>query len=106
MWTSAASNHRPPLSHPQFESEYARITAGKTVDEIDGVTPSEWAGVVLHTTWFILYLAADVGASLIYWPHMAFLKKTPFWPSVKGGPSSNQPQLEPHSYINGHRHMA
>ena len=66
-------------------SEYASATAGMTRDEIDGVTPEEWNGVVLHTTWFMLYLVADVCYALIYWDHMFNLKETKFWPKVQSG---------------------
>jgi len=77
------------------DAEYATATAGMTRDQIDGITSAEWDGVVLHTTWFVLYLAADVLYCLIYWPHMEFIKGTKFWPKAAHSSWRDTPALYP-----------
>ena len=54
-----------------------------TVDQQRGISSTEWNGVVMHTTWFVLYLAADVFYSVLYYNHISAIRNTRFWPIVE-----------------------
>ena len=62
-------------------TEKTKATANMTIDEIDGISKSQWKLVVSHTSWFICWLVAHIIYNVLYWQHIIRIQGTKYYPN-------------------------
>ena len=71
-------------------TELAKATANMTIDEIDGISKSEWKLVISHTTWFICWLVAHIIYNVLYWQHIIRIQGTKYYPNNNNDNNNNK----------------